>query len=162
MATPAPRSRASKLGAHRVKPLSRPSSDCFLLVLLAFVGFGVWLARAREAAAPRRVERVTLLSLDLLLLSASYVINMACPTLKLRIFRGLFSGTRLRHCQDRLCWANGPCGAAMPRPANSARACRLDLFGEGVLKLDKRQRILGLHAIAEQAPLRVRRRKANI
>ena len=149
MATPAP-ALMHETRRSRLKPLFRILIGLLLLVLLAFVGFGVWLTQATKSALPQVDGNLAVAGLTA---PVSVIRDQhGVPHIKAANLSDLFLAQGYVTAQDRL-WQMD-----MSRRAAAGELSEIlppRLFGEGVLKLDKRQRILGLHAIAEQAASRV-------
>jgi len=148
MATPAP-VLAPPPKRSRIAIVLRILAALLLLVVLAFAGFGLWLSRATKAALPQLDGT---LAVSGLAAPVSVVRDVhGVPHINAANLNDLFFAQGYVTAQDRL-WQMD-----MSRRAAGGELSEIlspKLFGEGVLKIDKRQRILGLRVIAEQAASR--------
>ncbi len=117
-----------------------------LVLILAVVGFGVWLTHATRAALPQ-------IDGELAVSGLTAPVNVirdvhGVPHIKASNLPDLFFAQGYVTAQDRL-WQMDLSRRAAAGQLSEILAPKL--FGEGILKLDKRQRILGLRAMAEQA-----------
>src|SRR4051812_35024999 len=149
MATPAP-ALMQEPRRSRLKLLFRVLIGLVLLVVLAFAGLGVWLTQATKAALPQLDGNLAVAGLTA---PVSVIRDQhGVPHIKAASLPDLFFAQGYVTAQDRL-WQMD-----MSRRAAAGELSEIlppRLFGDGVLRLDKRQRILGLRAIAEQAASRV-------
>jgi penicillin amidase len=145
MATPAP-TPMHEPRRFRLGLFLRIIGGLLLLVLLLSAGFGIWLTQATKAALPQ-------LDGDLAVAGLTAPVNLVrdqhgVPHIKAATLPDLFFAQGYVTAQDRL-WQ-----IDMSRRSAAGELSEIlapKLFGEGVLRLDKRQRVLGLRAIAEQA-----------
>jgi penicillin amidase len=149
MATPAI-APMHKPRRSRVRLIFRIVVGLLLLVLVTFAGFGLWLTRATKAALPQLDGNLAVTGLTA---PVSVIRDQhGVPHIKASSLPDLFFAQGYVTAQDRL-WQMD-----MSRRAAAGELSEIlapTLFGEGVLRLDKRQRVLGLRAVAEQAANRV-------
>ncbi len=140
-----------------VQPVSRPRRSALttlfkllgifiLLLLIALAAGGLWLYRATRSALPQ-------LDGSLAVNGISAPVNVirdqhGVPHISAANLPDLFFAQGYVTAQDRL-WQMDLSRRAASGELSEILSPRL--FGDGVFKLDKRQRILGLRSIAEQA-----------
>lgn len=149
MATPAP-VLAPTPKRSRIGLILRIALGLLLLVVLACAGFGIWLARATRAALPQLDGNLAVAGLTA---PVSVVRDVhGVPHINASNLPDLFFAQGYVTAQDRL-WQMDMSRRAAAGELSEILAPKL--FGEGVLRLDKRQRVLGLRSMAEQAAGRV-------
>lgn len=145
MATPAPvlvppRKRS------RMALVLRFAIALLLVFVLVAAGLGIWLTRATTAALPQLDGELAVTGLTA---PVSVVRDVhGVPHISASNLPDLFFAQGYVTAQDRL-WQMD-----MSRRAAAGELSEIlspKIFGEGVLKIDKRQRILGLRVVAEQA-----------
>jgi len=149
MATPAP-VVAPPPKRSRIALVLKIVVALLLLLVLVAAGFGIWLERATKAALPQ-------LDGDLAVAGLTAPVSIVrdvhgVPHISASNLTDMFFTQGYVTAQDRL-WQMD-----VSRRAAAGELSEIlppKLFGEGVLKIDKRQRILGLRAVAEQAARRV-------
>jgi penicillin amidase len=130
----------------RLRLFLRIVAGLLLLALLVFTGFALWLTQATKTALPQLDGNVPVAGLTA---PVSVIRDLhGVPHIKAANLPDLFFAQGYVTAQDRL-WQMD-----MSRRAAAGELSEIlspKLFGDGVLNLDKRQRILGLRGIADQA-----------
>jgi len=135
-----------KVAPRRLKKTLRVLAILSVLILLALVAGGWWLCSVTRAALPQLDGTISVAGL-----SASVQVirdSHGVPHITAANMKDLFFAQGYVVAQDRL-WQMD-----MARRVAAGELSEIlppKLFGENVLKLDKRQRILGLRMMAEQS-----------